>query len=92
VFLLAEGISISVGIYAVATQRHKGLWPWIATMPVYFALGTIAAYKALWELTVKPFYWDKTAHGLHEATLPPSPPSEPPKFEPITLGQLRPRP
>jgi len=24
----------------------------------------MAAYKALFELIVKPFYWDKTQHGL----------------------------
>ena len=30
----------------------------------YAPLGAIAAYKALYELVFKPFFWDKTAHGL----------------------------
>ena len=25
---------------------------------------SIAAYKALWQLITKPFYWEKTSHGL----------------------------
>ena len=28
----------------------------------------IAAYKALWQLITKPFYWEKTSHGLSTAT------------------------
>ncbi|MGR3660511.1 MAG: glycosyltransferase [Paracoccaceae bacterium] len=68
--LTSEAISIAIGIYAVATNRHKGLWAWVPTLHLYFAFGTIAAYKALWELIVNPFYWDKTAHGLHPESKP----------------------
>jgi hypothetical protein len=25
---------------------------------------SIAAYKGLWQLFTKPFYWEKTTHGL----------------------------
>ncbi|MBV1904373.1 MAG: glycosyltransferase, partial [Marinosulfonomonas sp.] len=64
-FLTSEATSLLIGIFAVATQRHRGLWPWVATVPLYFPLATIAAYKALFEMVSKPFYWDKTAHGLH---------------------------
>ncbi|MBI1416186.1 MAG: glycosyltransferase [Limimaricola sp.] len=41
------------------------LIPWALTLPFYFPLATLAVYKALWELLRRPFYWDKTAHGLH---------------------------
>ncbi|NKX72739.1 glycosyltransferase [Rhodobacteraceae bacterium R_SAG3] len=37
-------------------------------MPLYFALGCFAAYKALWEVFAAPFFWDKTAHGDHGGT------------------------
>ena len=37
--------------------------PWALTMPLYFPLGVLAIYKALYEVMVKPFYWDKTQHG-----------------------------
>jgi hypothetical protein len=33
-------------------------------MHFYGPLAAVAAYKALYELIVKPFFWDKTAHGL----------------------------
>lgn len=32
--------------------------------PIYWMLMSIAAYKAAWQLIVKPFYWEKTEHGL----------------------------
>ncbi len=28
---------------------------------LYFPLGALAAYKGLWEMAARPFYWDKTA-------------------------------
>lgn len=33
--------------------------------PIYWVMMSIAAYKAAWQLVVKPFYWEKTNHGLH---------------------------
>lgn len=44
--------------------RKKWLWPWTITMGLYFPLATVAVYKGLWEIIRKPFFWDKTAHGL----------------------------
>ncbi|KPA20092.1 hypothetical protein shim_35900 [Shimia sp. SK013] len=32
-------------------------------MVLYFPLATLAAFKALIELVVAPYYWDKTEHG-----------------------------
>lgn len=32
--------------------------------PIYWIMMSIAAYKALVQLVVKPFYWEKTHHGL----------------------------
>ncbi len=34
--------------------------------PLYWVLMSIAAYKALFQLIVKPHYWEKTHHGLTE--------------------------
>jgi hypothetical protein len=33
-----------------------------------FTLGQLASYKALYELIVTPFYWDKTEQGLSNET------------------------
>jgi len=35
--------------------------------PFYFVLHTIASYRAIWELLVDPFRWNKTQHGLSKA-------------------------
>jgi cellulose synthase/poly-beta-1,6-N-acetylglucosamine synthase-like glycosyltransferase len=32
--------------------------------PLYWVLMSIAAVKAAWQLVTKPFYWEKTTHGL----------------------------
>ncbi len=32
--------------------------------PLYLVLHSIASYRALWQLFVKPHFWDKTTHGL----------------------------
>ena len=36
---------------------------WIPTLSLYFPMAAAAAYKALWEAVMHPFYWDKTSHG-----------------------------
>ncbi|EPX78872.1 glycosyltransferase family 2 protein [Salipiger mucosus] len=62
-FLGAEAISLIVAIAAVARSPHTGLLPFVPTLVLYFPLATLAAYKALFEVLTRPFFWDKTAHG-----------------------------
>ncbi|SPF78467.1 glycosyltransferase [Pseudoprimorskyibacter insulae] len=62
-FLSTEAFCVLIGLTAVALSPHRQLFPWVPTMMLYFPLGVLAAYKALYELVVKPFYWDKTSHG-----------------------------
>jgi cellulose synthase/poly-beta-1,6-N-acetylglucosamine synthase-like glycosyltransferase len=63
-FLLAEVANIAIGCAAVTGPRHRWLIPWVPTLHLYWPLGAIASYKAMFELISRPFYWDKTAHGL----------------------------
>ena len=65
-FILAEIISLALGIVAVSKREHRHLLPFVPIMILYFTLGTLAAYKALWELVCMPFYWDKTQHGVNQ--------------------------
>jgi hypothetical protein len=62
-FLCSEGLSLIVGLVAVSRSRHKHLHVWVPTLFLYFPLGSLAMYKALWETVCRPFYWDKTDHG-----------------------------
>jgi cellulose synthase/poly-beta-1,6-N-acetylglucosamine synthase-like glycosyltransferase len=63
VFLSAEGLSLAIGLAALARSPHGGLFPWVPTLFAYYPLGTVAIYKALWEVVSRPFFWDKTTHG-----------------------------
>jgi len=65
VFLVAEVVTIAVGVFAISNKAHRFLIPWVPTMHFYFPMGTLAAYKAFYELLTQPFYWDKTTHGVY---------------------------
>lgn len=65
VLLLSGAINVVTGLVAVRGPEHRHLMGWAPTLGLYFPIGAIAAYKALWELACAPYYWDKTQHGLH---------------------------
>jgi glycosyltransferase XagB len=68
VFALSEAANLAIGIIGVRRTRH-GLSPWwVPTMKLYYPLASLAAYKALFELASRPFYWDKTTHGIFDQT------------------------
>lgn len=67
IFIASEAISIGVGIYAVRGKNHRFLIPWVPTLYFYFPMAALAAYKGVFELLTRPFFWDKTTHGLHDA-------------------------
>jgi len=62
-FFTSELVTLAVGLIALTPGQHRRLWLWVPTLHFYFPLAAIAAYKGMWELFSKPFYWDKTAHG-----------------------------
>jgi hypothetical protein len=66
-FLTAEAFNILIHAVTVSGPKHRHLLAWVPSMHVYAPLATLAAYKALYELALKPFFWDKTAHGLSVA-------------------------
>jgi cellulose synthase/poly-beta-1,6-N-acetylglucosamine synthase-like glycosyltransferase len=63
-FFLAEFLNLAMGLAAVSSRHHRHLMKWVFTMPLYFTLGALASYKAIYEMIVTPFYWDKTEHGV----------------------------
>ncbi|WP_246002213.1 glycosyltransferase family 2 protein [Pacificibacter maritimus] len=65
-FLMSEVVTIAIGMLATSTPKHRGMWKWVPTLHFYYPLGTLAAIKGLWEVVTRPYYWDKTAHGLHD--------------------------
>jgi cellulose synthase/poly-beta-1,6-N-acetylglucosamine synthase-like glycosyltransferase len=64
VFFLGYGISIAAGWRAIRLKKIDGWWRELATLPVYWLMMTLAAWKATWQFIVAPFHWNKTEHGL----------------------------
>ena len=46
------------------SHHYPSRWPIIFTIPVYWLLISIAGWRALAHLIVKPHRWEKTPHGL----------------------------
>lgn len=65
-FLVSEALNIATGIVALRRSGHRLSPLWVPTLHFYFPLAALAAYKALWEMVARPFYWDKTRHGLFD--------------------------
>ncbi len=86
-FLLSEIIGISVSALAVTSAGKPELIKWAPTLHFYFPLAAVAAYKGVIELATKPFYWDKTAHGVFAPTAAPAKRTVTP-----TIAPLRPLP
>lgn len=63
-FVLSELLNFAVGIWATRGRAHRHLIPWVPTLHFYFPLGALSSYKAIWEVARKPFFWDKTRHGV----------------------------
>jgi glycosyltransferase XagB len=66
VFILSELTNVLIGVAGLQRTGHGlSLW-WVPTMKVYFPIASLAAYKGLFELATRPFYWDKTTHGIFD--------------------------
>jgi len=52
-------------IMGCVKNKQWGLIKYIYLIPLYWVLISIAGSIALYQLIVKPFYWEKTIHGLH---------------------------
>ncbi len=73
-FVLSEVTNMFTLGLGVTKAKKMWLIKWIPTLHFYFPMAAAAAYKGLYELTWKPFYWDKTAHGVLLPSATASPP------------------
>ncbi len=62
--LIGNALAIYVNMFAVFKRRLHVLVVFALLNPIYWLLHSIAAYKALAQLFTKPYYWEKTVHGL----------------------------
>ena len=68
IMLLANLIFIGIGVAACVKRKYYYLIPAALLMPLYWLLISLAAWKGFWQIFTKPFYWEKTVHGLTDHT------------------------
>jgi cellulose synthase/poly-beta-1,6-N-acetylglucosamine synthase-like glycosyltransferase len=66
--LAGNGLFIFVMMLAPFRRNWLSLVPYSVTVFWYWVLMSIAAWKGAWQLITKPFYWEKTEHGLSKHT------------------------
>ncbi|HTH82689.1 MAG TPA: glycosyltransferase family 2 protein [Mucilaginibacter sp.] len=66
--LIGNILMIYVNMMAVFKRRYYELILFAIANPIYWLLHSWAAYKGLYQLIIKPFYWEKTNHGLSKIT------------------------
>jgi cellulose synthase/poly-beta-1,6-N-acetylglucosamine synthase-like glycosyltransferase len=66
--LVGNAIGIYLNLVAVFRRGYYDLAFYALLNPIYWQLHSIAAYMALWQLFTKPFYWEKTIHGISKFT------------------------
>jgi cellulose synthase/poly-beta-1,6-N-acetylglucosamine synthase-like glycosyltransferase len=68
--MVGNVIMIYVNMMAVFKRRYYELILYAIANPIYWLMHSVAAYKGLYQLIVKPFYWEKTNHGLSKINNP----------------------
>jgi glycosyltransferase XagB len=66
--IMGNSCLVYLSMLAVAKRRHFDLLPHALTVPAYWLLLSVAAYKGLWQLIHNPFFWEKTTHGISKFT------------------------
>lgn len=69
-FLIGGPASIYLGIISAQALGKPHLWWAVLLLPLYWFLQSIAALKALYQFVFRPFYWEKTVHGLSAGNAP----------------------
>lgn len=68
-FAAAELVNLAVCLRGLRGRGHWHLIKWVPTLHLYFPLGAVASYRALWDAVRRPFHWEKTRHGLLDASV-----------------------
>ena len=73
----ANGLFIGVNMAAVLRRRLWDMTPQALLSPLYWALGSAAAWKGFLQLFSRPYHWEKTLHGLDAPGLADASPKDP---------------
>lgn len=64
-FAALSHVAMICASFVSAWMRYDLGVAWCSLLlPVYWLLHSVAAYRALWQLYLSPFHWEKTPHGI----------------------------
>ncbi len=66
--VVGNAMYVYMTMVAAAKRGWFSLMPWALLAPIYWVMHSVAAYKALYQLIVKPHFWEKTQHGTSKVT------------------------
>jgi surface polysaccharide O-acyltransferase-like enzyme len=55
-FFASAVLNLVISLAAVSQKEHRHLMLYVLTLPLYFPMAAISAYKALKEMVLEPFY------------------------------------
>jgi len=67
-FIATELMSLYLGYRVSKMHQDKYIKYWFITTIFYWPIACFASYKALFEIFSHPAYWDKSEHGLNDAS------------------------
>jgi cellulose synthase/poly-beta-1,6-N-acetylglucosamine synthase-like glycosyltransferase len=70
---IGNTLLVYMSLIEVSRRRRWHLGLAALLTPVYWALHSVATYRALWQLFRRPHLWEKTPHGLGVDTTTPDP-------------------
>ena len=62
-FFASVVVHTMIAAVVLLKQKWMHMLPYSAVFPFYWILHIVASFRALWQLIVRPYYWDKTEHG-----------------------------
>ena len=65
--IAGNGVMIALNLLAALRGHSRRAALFALLNPLYWVLHSIAAWRALWQLIRRPFYWEKTPHGLAQS-------------------------
>ncbi len=68
--MAGQAVMLTTALIAASDSGRRHLFLWALTLPAYWPLGAIAAYRAIGEVFTRPSYWAKTEHGIKEPAQP----------------------
>lgn len=75
-FVVGNFSLLYLGVVGTRAAQRRDLLGAAISFPIYWFIMSIAAVKAVTQLITRPFYWEKTVHGLGASAPADAPPAE----------------